>query len=82
MIWGVSFGSHNSAISVFENNELVFATDGERFSKTKNDEKLEFSRSSKINFEAIFYPFFLRFNFNSILDVTWMHAPVLVNLKL
>lgn len=40
MIWGVSFGSHNSAISVFENNELVFATDGERFSKTKNDKNL------------------------------------------
>lgn len=35
--WGVTFGSHDAAIAVFKNNELVFATDAERFSRKKND---------------------------------------------
>ena len=35
--WGVTFGSHDAAIAVFVDNELVFATDAERFSRKKND---------------------------------------------
>ena len=37
ILWGVTFGAHDAAIAVFVNNELVFATDAERFSRKKND---------------------------------------------
>ena len=36
-VWGVTFGAHDAAIAVFVDNELVFATDAERFSRKKND---------------------------------------------
>jgi carbamoyltransferase len=35
--WGVTSGSHDGAISVFEGTNLLFASDAERFSKIKND---------------------------------------------
>ena len=35
--WGVTAGSHDGAIAVFENDNLIFASDAERFSKNKND---------------------------------------------
>ena len=35
--WGLTCGSHDGAIAVFENSELLFATDAERFSRKKND---------------------------------------------
>jgi carbamoyltransferase len=35
--WGISANSHDGAISVFENNQLLFAGHTERFSKIKND---------------------------------------------
>jgi len=35
--WGVTQGSHDGALSVFKNDELLFATDAERFSRKKND---------------------------------------------
>lgn len=35
--WGVTAGSHDGAIAVFENDNLIFASDAERFSKKKND---------------------------------------------
>ena len=38
--WGLSFGSHDSAISVFINDQLVFATEGERWSGIKHDKQL------------------------------------------
>ena len=38
--WGLSFGSHDSAIAVFEDNQLVFATEGERWSGIKHDKNL------------------------------------------
>jgi carbamoyltransferase len=38
--WGISAASHNAAIAVFDNNQLVFASDSERFSKIKNDPDL------------------------------------------
>jgi len=37
ILWGVTFGAHDAAIAVFVDNELVFATDAERFSRKKND---------------------------------------------
>ncbi len=38
--WGISSESHNSALSVFVNDTLVFASEGERFSGIKNDPQL------------------------------------------
>jgi len=38
--WGLSFGSHDSGISVFVNDQLVFATEGERWSGIKHDKQL------------------------------------------
>ncbi len=35
--WGISSNSHNAALSVFVKDELVFASESERFSKIKND---------------------------------------------
>lgn len=38
--WGVSFGSHDAALAVFEDSKLVFASSSERFSKLKDDPDL------------------------------------------
>ena len=38
--WGISANSHNAALAVFDNDQLVFASDSERFSKIKNDPDL------------------------------------------
>ena len=38
--WGISANSHDAALAVFKDNELVFASHSERFSKTKNDRDL------------------------------------------
>jgi len=39
--WGVSFGSHDAALAVLDNSRLVFASSSERFSKVKDDPKLD-----------------------------------------
>ena len=39
--WGISATSHNAALAVFEDSELLFASDSERFSKIKNDPKIQ-----------------------------------------
>lgn len=38
--WGTSFGSHDAALAVFENNKLIFASHSERFSRWKDDPNL------------------------------------------
>ena len=38
--WGVSAGAHNAALSVFDDDTLVFASSSERFSGVKNDPDL------------------------------------------
>jgi carbamoyltransferase len=38
--WGISANSHNAALAVFHNDELVFASESERFSGRKNDAHL------------------------------------------
>jgi carbamoyltransferase len=38
--WGISANSHNAAIAVFKDQELVFASETERWSKIKNDPNL------------------------------------------
>ena len=35
--WGTTFGSHDGALAVFQKNELIFASDAERWSRKKND---------------------------------------------
>jgi carbamoyltransferase len=35
--WGTTFGSHDGALAVFVDDELVFASDAERWSRKKND---------------------------------------------
>jgi len=35
--WGISSNSHNAALSIFDNDDLIFASSSERFSKIKND---------------------------------------------
>ena len=39
--WGISANSHDAAITVFDNNKIVFASHSERFSKIKNDPDLD-----------------------------------------
>jgi carbamoyltransferase len=41
--WGISANSHNAALAVFNNNELLFASESERFSRSKNDPDLHHS---------------------------------------
>lgn len=38
--WGISSESHNAALSVFHNDNLIFASESERFSGVKNDSQL------------------------------------------
>lgn len=38
--WGISANSHDAAIAVFDNDQLVFASHSERFSGRKNDRDL------------------------------------------
>ena len=55
--WGISAQGHDAAISVFQNNDLVFAGHAERYSRVKNDphlnqeiinEALEFGEPNRI----------------------------------
>jgi carbamoyltransferase len=39
--WGINASSHDSALSVFRDKELLFASQSERFSKIKNDSNLD-----------------------------------------
>lgn len=39
-IWGLSFGSHDAALSIIDNGKIVFASHCERFSGTKDDGNL------------------------------------------
>ncbi len=40
VVWGISANSHNASLAVFEDGQLLFASDSERFSKIKNDPNL------------------------------------------
>ena len=39
--WGISAASHNAALAVFRDNQLIFASESERFSGIKNDPDLD-----------------------------------------
>ena len=47
--WGVTAGSHDGAIAVFENDNLIFASDAERFSKKKNDSDISALQTFLLN---------------------------------
>lgn len=40
--YGISAASHNAALAVFDGDQLIFASESERFSKVKNDPHLNF----------------------------------------
>lgn len=40
IIWGISANSHNASLAVFDRDDLIFASDSERYSKIKNDPDL------------------------------------------
>lgn len=40
LIWGISANSHDAAITVVQNNEILFASQSERYSGVKNDAHL------------------------------------------
>lgn len=39
--WGISANSHDAALAVFDNDQLLFASHSERFSGIKNDPDLD-----------------------------------------
>lgn len=43
IVWGISANSHDAAIAVFVDNELVYASHSERYSRKKNDGNLDLS---------------------------------------
>ena len=49
--WGISALSHDAALAVFKNNELVFASHSERYSRIKNDKNLHI----KLLYDALEY---------------------------
>ena len=42
IIWGISANSHDAALTVYYDNEIVFASHSERFSRLKNDPQMLF----------------------------------------
>jgi len=40
-IWGISAGGHDASLAVLKDNNLVFASQSERFSRVKNDKNLD-----------------------------------------
>ena len=57
--WGTTFGSHDGALAVFQDDELVFASDAERWSRKKNDpiipeNLIKFAEDNNFNFPYLF----------------------------
>lgn len=46
--WGISANSHNAALAVFRDDDLIFASDSERYSKIKNDADLDKSMLNEV----------------------------------
>ena len=67
--WGISANSHNAALAVFDNDQLVFASESERFSKVKNDPDL--------NRELLDYAL----EFGTPSEVVWYEKPWLKTLR-
>lgn len=67
--WGISSNSHNAALSIFDDDSLIFASSSERFSKIKND--------SHINEDLIDYAF----SFGNPDEIYWYENPKLKTLR-
>lgn len=68
--WGISANSHNGAVAVFSNDQLLFATETERWSRVKNDAHLD----KHLNVHL--------FDRNLIPDkVVWYEKPLLKSLR-
>lgn len=67
--WGISANSHNAALAVFKGNDLVFASESERFSRVKNDPDL--------NEELIKYAL----QFGEPDEIVWYEKPWLKTLR-
>jgi carbamoyltransferase len=67
--WGISANSHNAALAVFDNDQLVFASESERFSKVKNDPNL--------NQELLDYAL----EFGTPSNIVWYEKPWLKTLR-
>jgi carbamoyltransferase len=68
-VWGISANSHNAALAVFDNNQIVFASESERFSKIKNDPHL--------NADLLKYAL----QFDEPKKVYWYERPLLKTLR-
>ena len=49
--WGISANSHDAALAVFKNKELLFASHSERFSGIKNDPHLDKNLLNHFNYQ-------------------------------
>jgi carbamoyltransferase len=67
--WGISANSHNAALAIFDNDQIIFASESERFSKIKNDPHL--------NVDLINYA--LTFGYPT--EVIWYERPWLKSLR-
>jgi carbamoyltransferase len=67
--WGISANSHDAALAVFVDNELVFASHAERFSGVKNDAHLN---SKLINYAL---------KWGEPDEVVWYEKPLLKTLR-
>jgi len=67
--WGISSNSHNAALSIFDDDSLIFASSSERFSKIKND--------SHINEDLIDHAF----SFGNPDEIYWYENPKLKTLR-
>jgi carbamoyltransferase len=72
IIWGISSNSHDAAISVMENGQLIFAAQSERYSKKKNDMHLH----SKLIIDALRSTQLQQPNL-----ITWYEKPYLKTLR-
>lgn len=47
--WGISAGSHDAAIAVFQNDKIIYASHSERYSRIKNDKNLHIDQITEAN---------------------------------
>ena len=40
--WGITCSSHDGALAVYKDGEIVFASESERFSRVKNDPEISY----------------------------------------
>lgn len=87
IVWGASGGYHDASICVVKNNELVFASSTERYSRIKNDKNFNFEIiKDALQFgypdKVIWYEnFFKRFFRSLLIDKKLIKYPDLQDMK-